>query len=211
MDAIPEAPSFVELRDPADSRFDAMIALYEAAIPERERKSKAAVRAMIASPVHHVVIACRGDDVDGFFLLYVGDTIALLEYLATEARLRGRGLGAHLYAEARRAAGGRPLIVEVESDREDCVDQPLRARRILFYRRLGCRRVADLDFILPLPGSGAPPRLDLLVDQVPDDHVERTLFETRLGEIYSGVYGCGADDPRLHAMISSLQDPVRLT
>ncbi|WP_106513030.1 GNAT family N-acetyltransferase [Allosphingosinicella deserti] len=211
MDAILEAPSFVEIRDPGDSRFDAMIALYEAAIPERERKSIAAVRAMIASPKHRVVIACRGGSVEGFFLLYVGARIALLEYLATEARLRGRGLGAHLYAQARRAAGDRPLIVEVESDREDCADRPLRARRILFYRRLGCRRVADLDFILPLPGSGAPPRLDLLVDQVPDDHVERAQFETWLREMYDGVYGCQADDPRLRKMISGLRDPVRLT
>ena len=200
---------FAELDDADDPRFAGMIGLYEDSIPERERKSRDAVRAMATSKAHRVVVAQRGKDVIGFFLLYIGDAIALLEYLATAPALRGRGLGARLYEQARRAAGHRPLIVEVESDREACADAALRARRIAFYRRLSCRRIEDLDFILPLPGTGEPPLLDLLVDGAGFDVDEQ--IETWLREIYRGVYGCAPDDPRLLHMILTRARPARLS
>src|SRR4051812_22865440 len=78
---------------PADSRLDALLQLYQAAIPARERKPAAAVRAMAASARHRVGIAEAEGRLAGFFLLYVGESLALLEYLATDESLRGRGLG----------------------------------------------------------------------------------------------------------------------
>lgn len=47
-------------------------------------------------------------------------------------------------ARARLAAGGRPLLIEMESDRRVCLHRELR-RRIGFDRRLGCRKVGDLE------------------------------------------------------------------
>lgn len=200
----------VRLIDPADPRFDGLLRLYAAAIPERERKSAAAVRAMAVSPVHRVALAELDGEVAGFFLLYAGERLALLEYLATEERRRGRGLGARLVRAARAAAGERPFLVEVESDREAAPDRELRARRIAFYARLGCRRLQGLDFVLPLPGEGPPPALDLLVGGVEAESVERDRVASWLNEIYAGVYGCPGEDPRLRAMIASLPPRVAL-
>jgi ribosomal protein S18 acetylase RimI-like enzyme len=198
------------LDDPRDPRFEPLIVLYEAAIPARERKPEEAVRAMATSPVHRVGILAEGSALLGFFLLYVGESLALLEYLAVHAQRRSAGLGASLYAHARASAAGLPLLVEVDSDREAAPDRALRARRIAFYRRLGCRRLKGLDFILPLPGDGAPPELDLLVDGVEGRRVDADCAALWLGEIYVGVYGCGGDDPRLRAMIARLPNVVEL-
>ena len=192
------------LRDPRDPRFAGLIALYEESIPERERKPTAAIAAMTTSSSHRVTVACDGDVVTGFSLLYLGAALVLLEYLATDARVRGQGLGAMLYLEMRAAAGARPLIVEVESDREDCADRDLRRRRIAFYRRLGCRRISGLDFVLPLEGAGPPPLLDLLVDGIPQSAIAGADLAHWLTEIYTEVYGCGQGDARLRAMIASL-------
>jgi ribosomal protein S18 acetylase RimI-like enzyme len=196
--------ALAEISDPNDPRLTALIALYEASIPERERKPVAAVAAMTRSPVHRVLVACDDDAVIGFLLLYVGAGLALLEYLATAEHVRGQGLGGFLYRQARAAAGARPLIVEVESDREPGPDRALRARRIAFYRRLGCRRARDFDFILPLEGVGPPPLLDLLIDGARNEAIAPLTFAGWLTEIYVGVYGCAPDDPRLEHMIGSL-------
>ena len=63
---------FDQLTDPADARFEALLALYRTAIPLRERKPDAEVRAMAASPIHRVTAAMLGEKLVGFSLLYVG-------------------------------------------------------------------------------------------------------------------------------------------
>jgi ribosomal protein S18 acetylase RimI-like enzyme len=194
-------PAFHLLDDPEDPRFEPLLALYEAAIPAGERKPAEAVRAMAASPVHRVGILTEGDKLLGFYLLYLGEALALLEYLAVDAELRGSGLGASLYGAARAAAAGLPMLVEVDSDAEAVPDQALRARRIAFYQRLGCRRLAGLDFILPLPDA---PAMELLADGLEGAFVGSDRVTGWLSEIYERVYGCGGQDPRLRAMIARL-------
>ena len=198
------------LTDPGDARFEALLALYTRAIPARERKSGSDVRAMASSPEHHVLSYGVGDDVLGLALLYVGRRIALLEYLATAERVRGRGVGGRLYGEAKNTCAGLALLLEVDSPQEESADRAMRTWRVGFYRRLGCRRLAGLDFILPLAGAGEPPLLDLLVDNVPGETIDAGTVTSWLTEIYGRVYGCPPDDPRLQRMIASLPPTVPL-
>lgn len=197
------------LTDRHDARFEPLLRIYRISIPERERKPEDDIRAMAGSPRHHVLVAAEGPTVLGFCIAYSGE-VALLEYLASDEAARGRGIGSSLYQAIRAATCGRPLLVEVESDRVSAPDVAIRARRIAFYRRLGCRRVAGLDFILPLPGAGAPPPLDLLVDDGRRATVSRDELGSWLTEIYVGVYGCRADDPRLELMLEALPEQVPL-
>ncbi len=205
-----ENPALDALSDPADPRFGSLLAIYEASIPARERKPEAAIAAMAASPSHHVIVACAGETVVGFALLYVGRRLALLEYLATSETVRGRGLGVRLYRASRSAAGMLPLVVEVESDREPSPDRQVRCRRIAFYRRLGCRRIGKFDFILPLDGAGAPPLLDLLVDDAAAKVISAETLGAWLHEMYVHVYGCRGDDPRLRTMMRNIAAPLAL-
>lgn len=198
------------LTDRRDPRFAALILLYEAAIPPRERKSTGAIKAMAESPMHRVGVAMLGAELVGFYALYAGETLALLEYLATMESVRGRGVGAALYLAARSEAAPRPMLIEVESDRVESPDRELRRRRIGFYRRLGSRRISELDFILPLPGIDEPPPLELLVDGTWKHEIAGQLLTGWLREIYVGVYGCTGDDPRLLHMLGALPDRARL-
>lgn len=184
--------------------------LYEAAIPPRERKDFDTIRAMAGSPVHRVGVAMSGAELAGFYALYAGEKLALLEYLATREQVRGRGIGAALYSAARSEAGPRPMLIEVETDRIDCPDRDLRRRRIEFYRRLGSRRIVGLEFILPLPGIGTPPLLELLVDCAWKQEIAGSLATGWLREIYTSVYGCARNDPRLLNMLGTLPERIRL-
>ncbi|HEX4633813.1 MAG TPA: hypothetical protein VH163_08280, partial [Gemmatimonadales bacterium] len=95
--------------------------------------------------------------------------------------------------------------------REASDDQQIRTRRQGFYRRLGCARIGGLHYILPLPGAGAPPEMDLMVYAAPRlDGLPKSELERWLATIYRDVYHCPATDPRIARMLASLPDPVPL-
>ncbi len=205
--------AFSDLRTGSGDDFDAMVAIYTEALPTREQKSASAIRAMCGSANYRVVVAKAADAVVGFFILFVGQNMSLLEYMAVAKATRGRGYGASLYRRARRDAGpNTPLLLEVDSDREPSADRALRTRRKDFYRRLGCRVIEGLDYVLPLPGQGRAPVMDLLVDSGElTDSVPKPLVTSWLREIYTHVYACADDDARLLKMIASLAPHSRLT
>jgi ribosomal protein S18 acetylase RimI-like enzyme len=205
-----------QLTDPADRRFPQMYNIYAQSLPPREQKKRAEIEALLARPDYLILAFEDIGQVVSFAIVQLSPTepIALLEYMATDPQSRHGGIGGHVFREVMRRAGNRVIIVEVDSEREvEAEDVPLRIRRKTFYRRLGCRRLEGLGYILPLPGEGAPPLIDLLVycDPTPDviaaDAVRRWLVA-----IYAEVYDKNRDDPRIDSMLSSLQAcaiPVR--
>src|SRR6185436_15003190 len=80
---------------------------------------------------------------------------------------RNRGVGSELFKQTIERAATRapsfPILLEVDSDREASHDRQMRARRQQFYRRLGCARISGLHYILPLPGEGPVPEMDLML------------------------------------------------
>ena len=208
--------------------FRQLYAIYAASIAAREQKREGWIAAMIDAPEYRVWVAKVGGLVRGFSILFVpaAGGFALLEYMAVAPDHRNHGLGAELFrwtVERAVSPGERPLpvLLEVDSDREDASDRALRTRRKSFYRRLGCLRIAGLHYLMPLPGEGPPPEMDLLVYQaaplgrparseVPRSEVPRSEVKRWLETIYRDVYHCSPDDPRLAQMVAGLPDPVPL-
>lgn len=191
--------SIVPLAGPYGQEMDALLSLYERAIPSSERRSGQAVRELTGSAAHRLSVLKQGQDVLGFSILFIGARVGLLEYLAVDERCRGLGFGTMLYRDARLRLGGRPLLVEVESDG---ADEGESRRRMTFYRRLGCRRLEGLGYILPLITDAPPPPLDLLVDGHGAATIDAAELREWLEHIYVGAYGCKPDDPRLDSMLA---------
>jgi ribosomal protein S18 acetylase RimI-like enzyme len=200
-----------------DQRFEALYSIYCESIGLREQKSKADLAAMVSKPNYRVLHAQDDSSVVGFSIVFVAssESFCLLEYMAVDKNYRGRGVGSELFEETvgavYRSHGAIPILLEVDSDREPSPDQAQRRRRQNFYRRLGCRRVADCAYILPLPGESAPPEMDLFV-YVPEPAptIRRAELERRLKLIYRDVYGCSADDLRIAIMLDGVSDPIEL-
>jgi GNAT superfamily N-acetyltransferase len=177
---------------------------------------------MIDAPDYRVWVAKTGDLVRGFSILFVpaAGGFALLEYMAVAPGQRNHGLGAELFRQTVEQAvtpEGRklPVLLEVDSDREDASDRALRTRRERFYRRLGCLRIAGLRYLMPLPGAGSPPEMDLFVYREEPlgparSEVPRSEVKHWLETVYLDVYHCAPDDPRLAQMLAGLPDPVLL-
>jgi GNAT superfamily N-acetyltransferase len=194
----------IVIADACSAAFDQFFAIYEEALPAGERKPREDIVALCKRPDCSILGLARDGEVIAFAIVFASDTapVGLLEYMATTKALRNAGLGARLFAMALARMEGRVMLVEVESEREETTDLPLRMRRKNFYFRLGCQQVERLDYIMPMVSADRPPVLDLLYHAggktlTVTDAMLRTWLET----IYVGVYDRSASDGNIALML----------
>jgi GNAT superfamily N-acetyltransferase len=211
-----DAVELEQLESRDGETFGQLYAIYAASIVAREQKPEGWIRAMIGAPEYRVSVARAGGLVRGFSILFLpaSEGFALLEYMAVAQEERNRGLGRELFLRSldfavNREGGKLPVLLEIDSDREPSSDRAMRTRRERFYRRLGCMRIAGLHYMMPLPGEGASPEMDLMVQSAePLDGLGRRELKRWLQIIYRDVYRCSPDDPRIGQMLQDLPDPV---
>jgi GNAT superfamily N-acetyltransferase len=202
--------------------FRQLYEIYAVSIAARERKDEAWICAMIRSSAYRFWMmkgagGIAGFSIAGFSIVFLppAERFALLEYMAVAPQQRNHGVGSTLFrqtvARVPPQHASVPMLLEVDSDREASADRELRARRQQFYRRLGCVRVAGLHYILPLPGEGPVPEMDLMLYAAqPPRQLAKTELERWLQTIYRDVYRASPDDPRIAQMLRGIPDPVRL-
>lgn len=170
---------------------------------------------MVGRADYKISLLKRNDRISGFSILFlpVSEAFGLLEYMAVREEQRNQGLGAEIFRRAMQNIGSapRPILLEVDSEREECGDRSMRLRRQKFYRRLGCVRVANLHYILPLPGGGPPPEMDLMIySEEKLQRIAKRQLEEWLKVVYHQVYSCSPDDPRIQQMLRGGPDPVHV-
>lgn len=209
--------TFEPLAAADDRAFEELYRIYAEAISLAEQKPRDRLAAMVIRPDYKVLLAKRSGTVIGFSILFLParEPFCLLEYMAVDSMHREGGVGAALFRHSLQAAssvsGERPTILEVDSDRNPSPDQALCRRRQQFYRRLGCRRVEGLSYLLPLATEGPPPEMDLMVHVSPDvDSLSKLRLKHWLEVMYQEVYGCSPDDFRIDRMMEPVADPAKL-
>jgi GNAT superfamily N-acetyltransferase len=190
---------------------DAAFALYRDSIEKSEQRPEPVFRALINRPDYRFLAARLDEELVGVAASWAPEDADfwLFEYAAVAERLRGNNIGANLFVASRLMAGQeRIALVEVDA----FTGEEIQAKRLAFYRRLGCRRLAGLDYILPLDAFGAPPPMWLLALAQEDNLASVSVVEVEdwLRRIYSEVYLKPLDDARLAAMIDPLPDDVEL-
>lgn len=195
-----------------EDAFEQLLAIYQAAIVASEQKPPAELRGMLRSPGYRILVAREGQRVVGFAILYFpsGGTFWLLEYMAVEQSLRSKRYGERIFSEAKLLGGsvmpGAPCVLEVDQPGEASPADDA-SRRLGFYRRLGCRRVEGLGYLLPLKSAGSPPPMMLLVHGLEDrDFLAAAEMTEWLRAIYVEVYAQGPDDPRITAMMAKANE-----
>jgi len=207
-----------QLKSCSEPAFQEFYQIYASSIAAREQKSKAWICEMVSNPNNKVLVMKRDGQVKGFSILFLprSQSFGLLEYMAVAQEERNRGMGGELFRrsmERARTPEGEavPTLLEVDSDREESPDQSLRRRRQQFYRRLGCLRLAGLRYILPLPGEGPPPEMDLMIYPAANlREIQKSALEKWLKTIYQDVHRCPADDPRISKMLQGMPETVKL-
>ncbi len=215
---MPDSDKFEPLRSCNEPAFEEFYRIYAGSISIREQKSKVWLCEMVSRSDCKFLLVKRKERVIGFSILFLpaSEAFGLLEYMAISEEYRSQGLGGEIFRRSMQMVPPRqgqplPVLLEVDSDREESADRALRARRQQFYRRLGCLRLSGLHYILPLPGGSPPPEMDLMVYAAGGlQHIAKSELERWLKVIYRDVYRCSPDDPRIHQMLLGVSDPVRL-
>lgn len=163
-----------EILSAADPAWEGWKEVYLASFPEQERMSEAFFLRFLgrkelgeASQSHMLVMtpeAAAGEVLGlGFYEFSSALATGFLWYLATQPGHRGRGLGAHLYAELvrrLRAERARLLLFEVEipevASREGAEAAEFARRRIAWYRRLGAQVLCGVEYFQTVDGPAAP-------------------------------------------------------
>ncbi len=201
----------VTLLEPDDAEgLDHVYALYQAAILQSEQRPEPEFRSLIQRPDYRFVVARMDEAIIGFAVSWVPEQADfwLFEYAAVSPEARGNKIGSHLLLASRQLIGiERTALIEVDAN----TGSEEQAKRLQFYKRLGCRQLAGLDYLLPLDAFGQPPPMLMLAMIHPDvDSVPVMVVEEWLRRIYAEAYGKGLDDPRLAHMIDPLPDDVPL-
>lgn len=202
---------FLEIKDPRSADFERFFQIYEEALPESERKSRKQVAEFVTREDYHVVVMKSGEEVLSFLIVFMSlnQDVGLLEYMATARQSRNQGLGAAMFKKAAEIAGTRPLLVEVDSEREDSPDREMRIRRKNFYFRAGCQQIEGLDYLMPRVDGAKPPTMDLLYywkecGAPPGQNLIRCWLKT----VYAEVYQRPSNDPAIEWMMSSMTRPT---
>jgi len=214
---MPVQDTYKPLASEHDPSFEEFYRIYTESFPLSERKPKTAISAMLGRPDYRILLVERNGRPIGFSALFTpaAEPFSLVEYLAVQAAYRNSGVGGELFRQSVQAAqsgrDGLPALLEIDSDRELSPDREIRQRRQQFYRRLGCLRIEGFSYLLPLPGEGPPPEMDLMV-HLPDRGavIRKVQLKQWLTVVYQRVYNCSSGDPRIIRMMETVADPVRL-
>jgi GNAT superfamily N-acetyltransferase len=192
-----------------------VLAIYEEAIPARERKPPAAIAAMARRQDYLIELALIAGQVVGFSIscLLQRQPLRLLEYMAVLRAQRKGGVGSALFehlAEAVFLESGT-LILEVDSDHTPARDLDVRRARKAFYRRHGCREIEGLRYRLPSLAAGPDPIMDLMLLRRPmPASAPKAEVQDWLESLYSEVYSMPSNDPRIGGMLEGLPGALRL-
>lgn len=209
-----ETPRIAVLPHVSQSAFEAIIRIYEEAIPAAERRTSAGLARTFDDPRYRVIAAWVGAKLAGFAVVYAGAAVCLLEYMAVEKGLRDRGLGSLLCRAAERVADGlapkRPLFAEVDADDVEAPDLDLRLRRKAFYARHGFKELSGFRYILPLPNAEQMGTMQILAYGLPGGAVRSADVRRSIVEIYTEVYRKDVGDPRIDQMMRGIGDQILL-
>jgi GNAT superfamily N-acetyltransferase len=189
---------------------DRAYALYRDSITRSAQRPEAEFRGLVARADYRFVAAMLKDELLGLAVVWLpaDSDIWLFEYVVVVPKARSYRIGSNLFTGARILAGEhRTALIEVEVD----LGATGQAKRLEFFRRLGCQRVVGLDYRMPLRAFGIPPPMWLLtvLPQAAESLPAQTV-EGWMRRIYAEAYGKPFDDPRLAQMIDPLPDEVLL-
>lgn len=192
-----------------EARWRALWAIFTAAIDPSEQRSEPVLRALAARADYVFLTQHEGGRLLGLAVIYApaDQDFWMLEYLAVDGRQRGRGLGAALFGRCVAMFSDRRFgLLEVEAHAPARPGAELRARRLGFYRSLGCREVAGIAYQLPLSTRGRkpPPMVLLAHADTRIEAVPRTDLRRWLRAIYVGAYAQAPTDRRIAAMVAPL-------
>lgn len=187
--------------------FDELYAIYSSSFPRSEQKQKEELLQMLCSADYTIFTTKIDSKIVGFCAVFHSSKTSffLIEYMAVKSELRGVGVGRELFLHVKKqmakAYGAKPLLVEIDSPDKKSTEWEIREKRERFYRKLGCRIIEPLDYILPIKSEERAPQMKLLLHHDELANISNKLLKEWLESLYVLIYGCQKDDERIGEML----------
>ena len=113
--------------------------LYEAAFPEEEQIPYDDMLALMSTMPLAYSAWYDGEGLVGLTIVCEWPSACWFWYFAVSEERRGHGCGSAMLAAILSRYRNRPLVLDVESPRQECANMEQRRRRYAFYQRSGLR------------------------------------------------------------------------
>jgi hypothetical protein len=200
--------------DGKKAAMDGLVGIYTEAIAPSEQKSRQALEAMLLDASYYFYLLYIKEQPIGFAIVYSPEHLeyCLLEYMAVSLSCRNEGYGGKIFDELTSLFKDKCMVIEIDSPEQKSEDQEIRKRRMAFYQRHGSVCVSHLRYTLPLEVNGTPPDMLLMLHaKKHTNSIKKAVLKPWVTDIYTSVYGCRANDPRLERMFTNLPNNLALT
>lgn len=210
---------FAVVSDIASPELRDVLDIYHEAFPNSERQPTDEIKRRIVDGRYGLLVAKTDNVVVAFALYYVFERLSfgLFDYMAVRKEYRNLEIGSRLFLRTYEHFGGRNpssklMLFEIENPAYGSTsERSLRLRRLRWFERLGAKRIANFEYLMP-PMSGDRPTEMLLMVYSRDDQqgMNSDTLRQMVKAIYDEVYGREADDPYLRRMLQGLADTSRI-
>lgn len=188
--------------------------IYLDSFPPSERQPEDIIQERLANQIYQWFVAKVDEKVVAIALLYdlKGTDFILLDYLGTDKKYQGRGIGTELMNHIIKLAiaSQKTLVIEVEHPDSDENAEEKR-RRVKFYQRIGAKILNNVRYLLP-PLSGELPTemLLMVVPEYPGGKLSGSLVKQLIQQLYLEVYRRDEGDRLLNSFIHEIPELVEL-
>lgn len=200
----------LNIRKAKEYDYSACLELYHEAFPSNERHPDEVILQRITSGSSILYVAETKDQFVGFALLHDLTVVpfVLLDYLAVQRDLRGKGYGSEMLRFVREKCWQQDTFLLVEAEEPEFGEnQNDRLRRIHFYQRNGGCLIPKINYLLPPLDNTFPTEMKLIVFSQAN-HLE--LCKDRLielvGALYEQLYKRGKEDVYFRLILQSINE-----
>lgn len=152
---------------------------------------------------YHVIVALQDEKVIGFSFLYLFSSLkfGVLDYIAAIKEFQGKGIGTGIFNFSFHVLGskipdGIGLLMEIQKDNvQNSNENEIRKRRIKFYKKLGCKFLNGINYLLPSQIGRNPEEMYLMIKPITNiNSLSRNEVSKFVDAIYSKIYFYNSND-----------------
>lgn len=203
----------------SSGQHDDWIKLYELAFPADERTPVEDLQRLLSKG--HLLLHRTVDENEEllcFSIVNVMSDFGLLAYIATDTTKRSTGVGSKhmtrlIETLQERYAHFTALFLEIESTKELDLHidvQTMRERRLMFYQRLGAKRLRQFYGMPSYSNRGAKSPGELLWFELNESCVQESELPRVIQEIFQKGYGLDSDNLHVQSIISQWSSDTAL-
>jgi hypothetical protein len=205
---------FKEINTGDCKEFNEAMELYTDAFPASERHSVSVISQRVTDGLSKMYVASSNNEIVFLALLWPLKTteFILLDYMATKASHRGKGIASAFLTELRERLGNTNsyLIMEVENSKFGD-DRKEKEKRITFYKRQGAKELEGIRYLLPPLNGTIPTEMILMIfPEYRSEEISGAVVKNVIVRLYRELYDRREDDALLGTFIHDIGDRIKL-